>query len=167
MTVARVQVAGRGSPRAPRPRRRAGRSRRTAGGRAGSSRAGARRRPAAPGPSRRACGPRPAGRRPAGRRSTPGPAGTVVAGPTAASTPSAARPGDQRAGEQAVDGVDATGRARRARQRDRVGEVGAVQQRLAPGRAAHDLDPEPAQASPSTSSSGWKRPSDSAGGDHR
>ena len=120
--------------------RRGGRSRRTGAGRGGSSRAGGPRRRAAPGPTRTPCGPPPAGRRPAGRRSTPGPRGRR-GGRSRPSTPSRARPAIEPAGEEPVDGVDAARGARGPRHRDRVREVGAVQQR--PARRSAGARPRP------------------------
>ena len=75
------------------------------------------------------------------RRSTTGPAGPSCRADRRPSTPSRASPAISPPASVRYSGVDAARGARRARHRDRVRQVGAVQQRPAAGRPAHDLDP--------------------------
>ena len=122
-----------------------------------------------PGRSRRASAPPPAGRRPAGRRSRPVRPGPRDRPTSAASPRAIAKPGDQPRRQAARRPPRYVRHAPSGRRhRDGIGEVPAVQQRPAPGRAAHHVDARAAaHASTSTSVAGWNRPSDSAGGAHR
>ena len=149
--AARKRGPGRSRPRGERA---GGRSRRTGAGRAGSTRAGGPRRDV------RTCAEPQSFRSPT-RRSAPccpakhtGPAG----GPSWRAIRRSRRPGRARPAISApatsrVHGVDTAVGADRPRERHRVGEVAAVQQRLAPGRPAHDLDAEPRRRPPRSTSS--------------